>query len=119
MIKVKRVYDSPSPDDGVRFLVDRLWPRGLRKEALEIDTWLKDIAPSDNLRLWFGHDPTRWEEFQRRYFTELDKMPMVWQTILAANRRGIVTLLYAARDLEHNNAIALKLYLEHYLSSEK
>jgi uncharacterized protein YeaO (DUF488 family) len=119
MIRVRRIYDPISPDDGIRFLVDRLWPRGLRKEAVEIDAWLKDVAPSDDLRHWFGHDPAKWNEFQRRYFAELDEVPMIWQTILAANRRGTVTILFAARDLEHNNAIALKLYLEHHLSSEK
>jgi uncharacterized protein YeaO (DUF488 family) len=119
MIRVRRIYDPISPDDGIRFLVDRLWPRGLRKEAVEIDAWLKDVAPSDDLRHWFGHDPAKWNEFQRRYFAELDEVPMIWQTILAANRRGTVTILFAARDLEHNNAIALKLYLEDHLSSEK
>jgi uncharacterized protein YeaO (DUF488 family) len=119
MIRVKRVYDAVSPDDGLRFLVDRLWPRGLRKEAAKIDSWLKDFAPSDELRRWFGHDPTRWDEFQRGYFAELDAIPMVRQIILPVSRRETVTLLFAARDLEHNNAVALKTYLEHHQASEK
>ena len=112
MIQVKRAYDPPDPHDGDRFLVDRLWPRGLKKEALRLDSWLRDVAPSDELRHWFGHDPARWDEFQHRYVAELDGKPSAWQPILAAARRGPVTLLYSARDAEHNNAIALKTYLE-------
>jgi uncharacterized protein YeaO (DUF488 family) len=112
MIKVKRIYDPASPDDGVRFLVDRLWPRGLNKAAVKLDAWLKDFAPSDELRHWYGHDPARWEEFQRRYFAELDEKSMVRQTILPASRRGTVTLLFSSRERERNNAIALKTYLE-------
>jgi uncharacterized protein YeaO (DUF488 family) len=119
MIKVKRVYDPASPDDGLRFLVDRLWPRGLNKSSVKLEAWLKDLAPSDDLRKWFGHDPARWVEFQRRYFAELDKVPAAGETIQAASRRGMVTLLFAARDLEHNNAVALKSYLEKALSGGK
>lgn len=119
MIKVKRVYDLASPDDGVRLLVDRLWPRGLNKSSIRLDAWLKDFAPSDDLRKWFGHDQARWNEFKSRYFVELDEVPKVRQTILPANGRGTVTLLFAARDLEHNNAIALKSYLEDNHSTEK
>ena len=119
MIKIKRVYDPASPTDGLRFLVDRLWPRGLNKGSVRLDAWLKDLAPSDDLRKWFGHDPERWEEFQRRYFAELDEIPTAWKTIRAANGRGTVTLLFAARDLEHNNAAALKSYLEKALPGEK
>jgi uncharacterized protein YeaO (DUF488 family) len=111
MIKVKRVYEPPDPDDGTRFLVERLWPRGIKKEDLHADGWLKELAPSDELRRWFGHDPGKWREFRRRYFAEL-KMTDACSLIRAAARRGNVTLLYSARDKEHNNALALKAYLE-------
>ncbi len=112
MIQTKRAYDPPSPDDGTRFLVDRLWPRGVKKEALKMEGWLKEVAPSEDLRRWFGHDPARWEEFCRLYFAELDGKPAVWQLVVEAARLGNVTLLYAAQDREHNNAQALKMYLE-------
>lgn len=112
MIKVKRSYDPREPADGARFLVDRLWPRGVKKEDLHLDGWLKDIAPSDDLRRWFNHDPAKWEEFQRRYFAELDSKPKALQPIQDATHRGNVTLLYSARDTEHNNAVALRTYLE-------
>ncbi|MER3458625.1 MAG: DUF488 domain-containing protein [Chloroflexota bacterium] len=112
MIRTKRIYDLPAPDDGTRFLVERLWPRGKKKEDVPIAAWLKEVAPSDTLRRWFGHDPARWEEFQQRYFAELDGKPEAWQPILEAARRGNVTLLYSARDTEHNNAVALKAYLD-------
>ncbi len=112
MIKVKRVYEPPAPDDGKRFLVDRLWPRGVKKEALRLDGWLKEVAPSDELRRWFGHDPARWEEFQRRYFAELEAKPEAWQPLLEAARAGNVTLLFSAQDEEHSNAVALKAFLE-------
>lgn len=112
MIKVKRVYESPSPDDGMRFLVDRLWPRGVRKKALKLDGWLKEVAPSDALRQWFGHKKAKWAEFQSRYFEELEGKPEVWRPILEATRQGNVTLLYSAQDTEHNNAIALRAYLK-------
>lgn len=111
MIRVKRVYDSPSREDGYRLLVDRLWPRGLRKQALQSDGWFKDVAPSDRLRRWFKHDPKKWEEFCRRYYAELDRNPQTWQSILESARAGDVTLLYSAKDPEHNNAIALRDYL--------
>lgn len=111
MIRVKRVYDPPEPDDGRRFLVERLWPRGVRKEQMQMDGWLKDVAPSEDLRRWFGHDPAKWEEFQHRYFAELDARPETWQPLLEAVRTGNVTLLFSARDVEHNNAVALKRYL--------
>jgi uncharacterized protein YeaO (DUF488 family) len=110
VIRVKRVYEAPEPGDGTRLLVERLWPRGVRKDTLELDAWLKDVAPSNELRRWFGHDPARWEEFRRRYAGELDKRPDTWREIL--NRPGSVTLLFSARDTLHNNAVALKLYLE-------
>ena len=112
MIQVKRAYEPAAKSDGKRFLVDRLWPRGVAKDALRAQAWLKDVAPSDALRRWFNHDPARWEEFRRRYFAELDARPGAWQPILEAARRGNVTLLYSAREVEHNNAVALKEYLE-------
>ncbi len=112
MIRLKRVYESPEPRDGACFLVERLWPRGIKKNALHMDGWLKDVAPSDGLRRWFGHDPRKWEEFRRRYFAELDGKPDAWEPLRAAARKGTVTLLYSARDTEHNNAVALKNYLE-------
>ena len=110
-IKVKRVYEPSVPNDGACFLVDRLWPRGMKREALQLDGWLKEVAPSDTLRRWFGHDPKKWEEFRRRYFVELDGRPEAWRPILEAARRGHVTLLYGAKDTEHNNAVALGDYL--------
>lgn len=111
MIAVRRVYESPRADEGARFLVERLWPRGMRKESLHMDAWLKDVAPSDALRRWFGHDPAKWIEFQERYFAELDGKPDAIQPIVEAARRGNVTLLYSAHDTEYNNAAALKEYL--------
>lgn len=112
MIRVRRVYEEPERQDGIRILVDRLWPRGLKKEAARLDDWMKDVAPSDALRHWFGHDPQRWEEFERRYFSELDDDPEKWRVILERSRAGTVTLLYAASDPNHNNAVALKRYLQ-------
>ncbi len=111
VIQVKRVYDSPTPDGRTRFLVDLLWPRGVRKEGLQVDQWLKEVAPSDALRRWFAHDPGKWNEFRRRYFAELEGKPDAWLPILEAARRGNVTLLYSARDTKHNNAVALKEYV--------
>ncbi len=111
-IQTKRVYEPTVVEDGTRFLVDRLWPRGLKKAALRLDGWLKDVAPSNELRGWFGHNPARWTEFRRRYFAELDRHPEVAQPILDAVKRGPATLLFSARDAEHNNAVALREYLE-------
>ena len=112
MLAVKRVYEAPGADDGVRFLVERLWPRGINKENLIMDAWLKEVAPSGGLRRWFDHDPAKWDEFQRRYRAELDAKPNVWKPLLKASKRGNVTLLYSTRDTEHNNAVVLKSYLE-------
>ncbi|HED04948.1 MAG TPA: DUF488 domain-containing protein [Candidatus Fraserbacteria bacterium] len=112
MIRIKRAYEPPDPDDGARFLVDRLWPRGLKREELKLDGWLRDVAPSAELRRWFAHDPAKWAEFQRCYLAELDGKPESWQPLLAASRAGPVTLLYGARETERNNAAALKIYLE-------
>lgn len=118
MIKAKRVYHAPTPADGTRFLVERLWPRGMKKEALPLDGWVKDVAPSDVLRRWFKHEPKKWEEFRRRYCTELDGKPEVWRPLLEVARRGALTLLYSARDPDHNSAVALKGYLEAKLREE-
>ncbi len=112
MIRLKRVYDPPDPGDGRRFLVERFWPRGMKKERLSLDAWVRDVAPSDALRRWFAHDPKKWEEFQRRYFAELDRKPEAWRPLLEAARQGTITLLYSARHLEHNNAVALRAYLK-------
>jgi uncharacterized protein YeaO (DUF488 family) len=111
MIRIKRAYESATRADGARFLVERLWPRGMRKEALELDAWLKDVAPSAKLRQWFGHKPERWAEFRRRYEKELDSSEQAWSPILAASRKRTVTLLYSARDVEHNSAVVLRDYL--------
>ncbi len=115
MIQTKRVYEPIGPHDGTRYLVERLWPRGMKKEALKMDGWLKEVAPSDELRRWFSHDPAKWVEFQRRYSTELSQRRGAWEPIVQAARRGTVTLLYSAHDEEHSNAIALKKYLERHL----
>ncbi len=112
MIHLKRVYDKPGPQDGKRFLVERLWPRGIRKTDLPAEAWLKEAGPSTDLRKWFNHDPKKWKEFQRKYFAELNTRPEAWEPILKAAKRGAVTLLYSSHDTEHNNAVALKAYLE-------
>lgn len=109
-IRVRRVYDA-TPDSAPCFLVDRLWPRGVKKKSLRLQAWLKDAAPSDALRRWFGHDPAKWAEFRRRYFAELDRRPGALKPLLEAAARGPVTLLFASRDLRHNNAVALAEYL--------
>jgi len=112
MFALKRAYEKAGQEDGARFLVERLWPRGVRKTELHVDAWLKDVAPTDALRRWFGHDPAKWEEFRKRYFAELDSHPEVLDAIRSAAHRGRVTLVYSAHDTEHNNAVALKEYLE-------
>ena len=112
MIQLKRVYDPISRTDGARFLVERLWPRGLSKERLHLTAWLKEVGPSTELRQWFNHDPQRWFQFRTRYFRELDSQPESWRPILTATRRGMVTLVYSSHDGEHNNAVALKEYLQ-------
>ena len=110
-IKIKRIYDRPEPEDGFRVLVDRLWPRGIRKDEARLDLWLKEVAPSTALRREFGHHPARWAEFRRRYRTELEQQPQAIALLRDKASRGPVTLLYAARDAEHNNAAALKSIL--------
>jgi uncharacterized protein YeaO (DUF488 family) len=115
MLKIKRVYEDPKPSDGVRFLVERLWPRGIKKESLKMKAWLREVAPSPSLRKWYSHDPDKWEEFQRRYRVELESNPGSWQPILEEAKRGDVTLLYSTRDTEHNSALLLRLFLEEQL----
>lgn len=111
MIRIKRTYEPPARGDGKRILVERLWPRGLKKEALAADAWMKDVAPSTELRKWFDHRVERWEEFRRRYWKELDANPQAWQPILEASQRRTVTLLYSAHDTDHNGALVLRDYL--------
>jgi uncharacterized protein YeaO (DUF488 family) len=113
MIQLKRAYDAPSPSDGVRILVERLWPRGVPKSRAAVELWLKDAAPSTKLRQWFGHDPAKWKEFQHRYWKELQANSAAVETLRQKARQGPVTLVYAARDQDHNGAVALKRFLEH------
>ncbi|HKW18431.1 MAG TPA: DUF488 domain-containing protein [Terriglobales bacterium] len=112
MLKLKRAYEAPSRDDGKRFLVERLWPRGVKKDVLQLDAWLKDVAPSPELRKWYSHDASKWAEFQKRYRAELDHNPEAWNSILKVTQQGTVTLVYAAHDTEHNSAAVLRNYLE-------
>jgi uncharacterized protein YeaO (DUF488 family) len=118
MISLKRAYDPVDKSDGARFLVDRLWPRGVKKESLHVESWEKAVAPSDNLRKWFGHVPEKWPEFRRRYFAELNKKPEALKLLLHAAQTGNITLVYGARDTEHNDAVALKEYLEKKIPSK-
>lgn len=111
MIKIKRVYDKAAASDGSRLLVDRIWPRGLKKADLALDDWIKEVAPSDRLRKWFAHDIRKWKELRKQYFAELRAKPEVWQPIMERAGRSDVTLLYGARDSEHNNAVALRDFL--------
>ena len=115
MIQLKRVYDAPAKADGTRFLVERLWPRGIKKSDLSGVAWLKEIAPSTELRKWFHHDPERWSDFRKRYFDELQHQREALSPILTAAQRGTVTLLYSSHDTEHNNAVALREFLERSL----
>jgi uncharacterized protein YeaO (DUF488 family) len=112
MIQVKRAYEAPSRKDGVRYLVDRLWPRGVTKESLKIEAWLKDASPSNELRKRFHGHPGEWGEFCRLYFEELEKNPEAWSPIVVASGKGTVTLIYGARDTDHNNAVALRDFLQ-------
>ena len=112
MLELKRAYDPVSKDDGMRILVDRLWPRGLSKSKLHLDAWLKDVGPTTSLRRWFSHDPDKWLQFRARYFRELDSRPESWRPILSAARGRTVTLVYSSHDREHNNAVALKEFLQ-------
>jgi uncharacterized protein YeaO (DUF488 family) len=112
MIKVKRIYDPPAPDDGKRILIDRLWPRGMKKEEAHIDEWLKEISPSNELRKWYSHDPAKWPEFKKRYRAEISKQTELLKRIKNEGKRGTVTLLFSTKELELNNAVALKEILE-------
>lgn len=112
MIRLTRAYEPAEPQDGRRVLVDRIWPRGVSKEAAQIDEWLREIAPSDELRKWFGHDPERWDEFRERYFAELDERPELVAHLRAWADGHTLTLVYGAHDERHNNAVALKQYLQ-------
>lgn len=105
---MKRAYKAPAADDGARILVDRLWPRGLRKTDAAIDLWIKDIAPSTGLRKWFGHDPDRWPEFRRRYVEEIERHPEQLDELRTRARTGRITLVFAAHDEAHNNAVVLR-----------
>ena len=109
---VKRVYDAAAKSDGCRVLVDRIWPRNLTKDAAQLDAWIKDVAPSTELRQWFGHEPSKWAAFKRKYFRELDQHPAAIAEMLQLGSGRSLTLLFAAKDCAHNNAVALREYLE-------
>lgn len=119
VIALQRVYEHEAVVQGRRFLVERLWPRGVRKEALHFEAWLKDAAPSDSLRRWFQHDVEKWSEFQQRYRAELDAQPQAWTPLLQAAHSGDVVLLYSSHDTEHNNAVVLRDYLQEKLGHDK
>lgn len=112
MIKLKRAYDPPEQADGFRVLVDRIWPRGVKKEELALDLWLKEVAPSSSLRKWFGHDPHKWPEFRLRYEAELKEKGELIASLKEKSDQDTLTLVFSAKDVEHNNAVALKRYLE-------
>src|SRR5208282_729155 len=112
-IRIKRAYEEPDGEDGTRILVDRLWPRGLTKEKARVDLWLKEVAPSTELRKWFSHDPAKWSQFQKKYIAELKRHQEALDPLVRALHEGTVTLLYSSHDTEHNNAVCLKDYLEH------
>ncbi len=112
MLRIKRIYDAPDDEDGLRVLIDRLWPRGLSKDAAHVDLWLKDVAPSTELRKWFAHDPDKWAEFRQRYVAELRDQSEALSQLRAQMRKGRVTLLFGAKDEAHNNAVVLKALLE-------
>jgi uncharacterized protein YeaO (DUF488 family) len=112
MVTLKRAYDPVAATDGKRLLVERLWPRGLSKDALKLNGWIREVAPTTELRKWFGHDPAKWRQFRIRYFRELDSQPESWRSIVSLARRGTVTLVYSSHDEEHNNAVALREYLQ-------
>lgn len=118
MIELKRVYDPASSTDGPRFLIERLWPRGVKKTSLRMDRWLKEVGPSHELRRWFSHDPRKWDEFRRRYFSELRQNAKAYAPILKAAKEGNVTLLFSSHDTEHNNAVALREFLKQRMISK-
>jgi len=111
-IRVKRVYEPAAKADGKRYLVDRVWPRGIKKDAISIEAWLKELGPSTELRKWFGHEPARWTEFKKRYFNELASKKALWEPLREASRKQTITLVYSARDEAHNQAVALCEFLE-------
>ena len=112
MVKIKRVYDPLSSEDGIRILIDRLWPRGIKKEEAKIDEWMKEIAPTTDLRKWFSHDPAKWPEFRKRYITELKNKSELFERLRSEAKKGTITLLFAAKDAEHPNAVILKEVIE-------
>jgi len=112
MIKIKRIYDPPAEDDGFRILVDRLWPRGLTKEKAKVDLWLKEIAPSDQLRKWYAHDPKKWAEFKKKYSKELGQKIDLIDQIIKKTKEGDLTLLFSSKEEKLNNAVALREYIE-------
>ena len=118
-IQIKRVYAEPATGDGLRVLVDRIWPRGMSKDKAQVDEWLKELAPSAALRKWFGHDPAKWEAFQKRYFAELQENPAVVCFLADHEAKSSLTLLYGAKDEEHNQAVVLKRYLEGLLAENQ
>jgi len=118
-IQIRRAYDPPARSDGYRVLVDRVWPRGVSKDELDLDEWRKEIAPSTQLRKWFGHDPERWKEFQERYFAELEGKQDSVQELVKRARHGRITLVYGARDPDHNQAVALTTYLRARIARRK
>jgi uncharacterized protein YeaO (DUF488 family) len=117
-LHIARVYDEPEAGQGARLLVDRVWPRGVAKDELQHDDWIRDVAPSTELRTWFGHDPEKWRDFQRRYRAELDDNPAAVEHCLAWCRKGPVTLLYGAKDRDHNQAVVLRDYLKAAIEAE-
>ncbi len=116
-IYTKRIYEHPANDDGYRVLVDQLWPRGLKKEDARIDRWVKEIAPTTELRKWYNHDPEKWTEFRRRYFEELDQHPETVNDLVELARKGKITFLFSSKETKLNNATALKEYIENKLKS--
>lgn len=119
VIAIKRIYEKPSTEDGHRILVDRIWPRGISKETAQIDEWLKDIAPSNELRKWFNHDPHKWDEFKTRYFTELNDKKKQLENIHSTAKQHHITFVYSAKNEEFNNAVALKEYIEKQMKQRK
>lgn len=117
VIRIKRIYEPPETSDGKRLLVDRLWPRGIAREAAQIDAWIKDIAPSDTLRRWYSHDPKKWPEFHARYLAELQQNPAVAELRHHMQKTKTLTLLYAAKDAAHNNAVVLCEFLKSHSES--
>ena len=115
MIRLERAYDLDDNDRTKRFLVERLWPRGIKKTELHLEAWLKEVAPSTELRKWFNHDPDKWQEFRHRYFAELKENPEAWKPLITAAKHGSISLVYSSRDTEHNNAVALAEFLKKHL----